>query len=167
MTTKQLAAMVGAADPESPSLLMIANYAVKGCSHGTHFETDSMADYKEISLHRNAAGRIDGYQQAVGQTKVDRLQVGETKAMQCTSDCTGELQFTKDGKIDGALACPVHLHMYVKAQWEKKLGLDKLTPPLEIAFFALGLQDLRMMLVFALFAMAGLLKLYSHLGFFD
>ena len=39
--------------------------------------------------------------------------------------------------------------------------------PLEIAFFALGLQDLRMMLVFALFAMAGLLKLYSHLGFFD
>lgn len=127
--------MVGAADPESPSLLTVANFAIKNSVHGHRFETDATLDFKEISLHRNASGRVDGYMQAVGQTKVDRLQLGETKAMQCTSNCTGKLQFTKDGAIDGENACPTHLHIYVKELWEKKLGLDKLGLEVEEGVF--------------------------------
>ena len=135
LSKKQLAAMVGAADPESPSLLTVANFAIKNSVHGHRFETDATLDFKEISLHRNASGRVDGYMQAVGQTKVDRLQLGETKAMQCTSNCTGKLQFTKDGAIDGENACPTHLHIYVKELWEKKLGLDKLGLEVEEGVF--------------------------------
>ena len=135
LTRKQLAAMVGAADPESPSLLTVANMALKNSVHGHRFETEAMLDFKEITLHRNASGWVDGYMQAVGQTKVDRLQVGETKAMQCTSNCTGKLQFTEEGAIDGDNACPVHLHCYVKELWEKKLGLDKLGLKVEEGVF--------------------------------
>jgi hypothetical protein len=48
--------------------------------------------------------------------QVDRAQIGERKALQCRSDCTGKLALKDDGTVDGEKACPVELLLEVKAR---------------------------------------------------
>ena len=78
----------------------------------------------QIGWHKDASGKIDGYIKELGQTKVDRLQIGERKVHRCRSDCTGELAVGKDGKVDGAKACSVHLLLAAKTATEKRLGAE-------------------------------------------
>ena len=126
---KQLAAMAGAADASNPALLTVASYALKNCVHGNRGETEVMLDWSEVSKHVNGDGRVDGVVTDVGQTKVDRLQIGERKPLQCRSDCTGEIALSADGTIDGDKACPAHVLLEAKRQWERKLGLK---PPMQL-----------------------------------
>ena len=77
----------------------------------------------QVIPHKDAAGKIDGLIKEVGQTKVDRTQVGERKALRCRSDCDGKLAVGADGMVDGARACPVELLLESKALIEKTLGL--------------------------------------------
>ena len=73
--------------------------------------------------HKDTAGKIDGLVKEIGQTKVDRTQVGERKALRCRSDCDGKLAVGADGMVDAARACPVELLLESKALIEKTLGL--------------------------------------------
>ena len=77
----------------------------------------------QVVPHYAAAGKVDGLIKEIGQTKVDRTQVGERKALRCRSDCTGKLAVDADGMVDAARACPVELLLESKALIEKKLGL--------------------------------------------
>ena len=77
----------------------------------------------QIIPHTDAEGKRDGLVKEVGQTKVDRTQVGERKALRCRSDCDGKLAVGADGMVDGARACPVELLLESKALIEKTLGL--------------------------------------------
>jgi hypothetical protein len=77
----------------------------------------------QVVPHYDAAGKVDGLIKEIGQTKVDRTQVGERKALRCRSDCTGKLAVDADGMVDAARACPVELLLESKALIEKKLGL--------------------------------------------
>ena len=129
LTQKQLAALAGAVDAKNPVLLTIGSYAIKEGVHGNRAETALMLDWNEVQTHMDQHGRVDGVVTEVGQTKVDRLQVGEKKILQCRSDCTGELMLNEDGSIDGAGACPVHLLLAAKKAWEEKL---KLKPPMQV-----------------------------------
>ena len=61
--------------------------------------------------------------------QVDRAQCGQKRALQCRSDCTGELKRNEDGSIDGEGACPVEMLLETKAVIEKNL---KLVPPMQI-----------------------------------
>ena len=75
----------------------------------------------QITEHFNQAGEVDGVIKDIGQTKVDRLQVGQRKALRCRSDCTKE--------FDPENPCPVHALLHTKALIEKTLGLQ---PPMTI-----------------------------------
>ena len=55
---------------------------------------------------------------------MDRLQRGETKALQCSAACTGKLQISDDGCLDASMVCPAHLLLAVKEAWAKKLDVD-------------------------------------------
>ena len=77
----------------------------------------------QVIPHKDATGKIDGLIKEIGQTKVDRTQAGERKALRCRSDCDGELAVDEDGKVDGARACPVELLLSTKTLIERQLGL--------------------------------------------
>ena len=81
---KQMAAMVGAVDVKNPMLMTVAAYILKNGVQGTRAVTNLLLDWTEVEAVPHKGVIID-----VGQTKVDRLQVGEKQALQCPSDCTG------------------------------------------------------------------------------
>ena len=64
-----------------------------------------------------------GVTEAIGLTKTDRKQIGETKALRCTSDCSGALEFDKDGRIDYSRVCPAHMLVYAQKLTAEKLGV--------------------------------------------
>ena len=64
-----------------------------------------------------------GVTEAIGLTKTDRKQIGETKALRYTSDCSGALEFDKDGRIDYSRVCPAHMLVYAQKLTAEKLGV--------------------------------------------
>ena len=65
-------------------------------------------------------GQMIGLESHIGQTKTDRAQLGEVKALPCPSDCSlkcGEIAMDEDGRIDASQLCPPHLLMYLKQLW--------------------------------------------------
>ena len=64
-----------------------------------------------------------GVEEEVGQTKSDRMQKGETKALPCTTDCTGSLTLDEQGRIDTAALCPVHLLLHLKRLVAERLHI--------------------------------------------
>jgi hypothetical protein len=126
---------VGAVDVKNPALMTIGTYVATQVVDGDRAETNLMLDWKEVIPHKDAAGKVNGIIKEVGQTKVDRTQVGERKALRCRSDCDGKLAVGADGMVDGASVCPVELLLATKALIEKEMGL-KPGVHLEEAVFA-------------------------------
>ena len=52
-----------------------------------------------MSKHFSKEGHVDGLIMEVGQTKVDRQQVGERKPLQCRSGCDGKVTVNEDGTL--------------------------------------------------------------------
>ena len=123
MTPRQLGAMVNAADVNNPSLVLTAAYVAKNGVHGHRAKQEGLLDRKNIHLEYDTAGKVIGSSSDIGLTKVDRLQVGERKPLQCTDDCTGELMFDEEGRIDANLLCPHHLLMFALGLVAEKLGV--------------------------------------------
>jgi hypothetical protein len=63
----------------------------------------------QIGWHKDESGKIDGYIKELGQTKVDRLQIGERKVHRCRSDCTGELAGIQNSYSHCRLPVAYHL----------------------------------------------------------
>ena len=118
---KKLAALFGAVDSTNPVLLSVAAFIAKNVVNGNRAAQEWLLEWKEVTVAERH-GKTIGLTTAVGLTKVDRLQRGETKPLQCTSGCTGRLELTEDGAIDVGALCPVHLLLYLggifRAAWD-------------------------------------------------
>ena len=116
LTPKQLGAMVNAADPKNPAVVMVAAYAVKNKVHGNRARQEALLDYKDVRKQYDRDGKMLGVSTEVGLTKTDRLQVGETKPLACTTDCPGKVVFDERGRFDASAACPV------SRPWDSKMA---------------------------------------------
>ena len=90
-TLEQLMALVGAADPTNPALVLIVAYVAKNVQNGNRAAQEYLLDWGELSEHTDASGRTVGFSTEVALTKVDRKQVGERKPLQCPSTCQGRV----------------------------------------------------------------------------
>ena len=115
--------MLGAVDAQSPALLTLGAFIAKNVVHGNRAGQEWLLDWKDIKV-RVRDGRVVGLTTDVGLTKVDRLQRGETKPLQCLSGCEGMLQLNDDGELDLASACPVHLLLAAKEKWAEALNVE-------------------------------------------
>ena len=117
---EKLAALLGAADVSNPAVLSVAAFIAKNVVQGNRAAQEWLLDWSDVEVAVRE-GRVVGLTTEVGQTKVDRLQRGETKPLQCSSTCTGKLEVTVDGFIDACQVCPAHLLLASKAAWAEKL----------------------------------------------
>ena len=106
------------------NVLSVAAFIAKNVVNGNRAAQEWLLEWKEVEVaERN--GKVIGLTTAVGLTKVDRMQKGETKPLQCTANCTGKLVLNEDGSLDVAAVCPVHLLLAVRAMWAKKLQVPE------------------------------------------
>ena len=119
---KKLAAMLGVVDVNDASLMMIAAFAVKNVVNGNRARQEWLLDWDDVKEHLHN-GITLGVTTAVGLTKTDRLQRGETKPLQCVTGCTGKLECTAKGTIDAERVCPAHLLLYAKELWAQILNV--------------------------------------------
>ena len=95
-------AMVGAADPTNPALVLIAAYIAKNVQNGNRAAQEYLLDWSELSKHLRDDGCTIGFSTEVALTKVDRKQVGERKPLQCPSVCTGEVNSYSNCRFVGS-----------------------------------------------------------------
>ena len=91
LSREQLVALVGAADPTNPALVLIVAFVAKNLQNGNRAAQEYLLDWGELSEHTDASGRTVGFSTEVALTKVDRKQVGERKPLQCPSTCQGRV----------------------------------------------------------------------------
>ena len=120
---EQLAALVGAADPTNPALVLIAAFCAKNLQNGNRAAQEYLLDWSELTEHKDEKDKTIGFSTEVALTKVDRKQVGERKPLQCPSTCQGEVVLTADGAIDANALCAGHLLKYARTLIAKKLGV--------------------------------------------
>ena len=54
---EQLAALVGAADPKNPALVLIAAFCAKNAQNGNRAAQEWLLDWSELNEHKNEHGR--------------------------------------------------------------------------------------------------------------
>ena len=104
----------------NPVLLSVAAFIAKNAVNGNRAAQEWLLEWSEVQVAERD-GKTIGVTTAVGLTKVDRLQRGETKPLQCSSGCTGKLELTEDGSIDVAALCPAHLLLALREVWADRL----------------------------------------------
>lgn len=118
---EQLAALVGAADPKNPALVLIAAFCAKNAQNGNRAAQEWLLDWSELNEHKDEHGRTTGFSTEVALTKVDREQKGERKPLQCPSTCTGEAVLTPEGGFDPSSMCAGHLLKYARELLAERL----------------------------------------------
>ena len=128
---EQLAALVGAADPKNPALVLIAAFCAKNRQNGNRAAQEYLLDWSELNEHKvlnyvdkDESGRTVGFSTEVALTKVDRAQKGERKPLQCPSSCKGEVVFTEAGGFDPSFTCAGHLLKYARGLLAERLGVE-------------------------------------------
>ena len=58
---EQLAALVGAADPTNPALLLIAAFCAKNLQNGNRAAQEYLLDWSELTEHTNRDGKTIGF----------------------------------------------------------------------------------------------------------
>ena len=114
LTTVQLAAMVGAADPNNPIVVTVAAYVVKNSVDGHRAAQEFLLDWEEVDMVWSSTDEVVGVQTHVGLTKKDRKQRGEVKDTPCTNECNGCVALDENGSFDATELCPAHLLLYSK-----------------------------------------------------
>ena len=69
---EQLAALVGAADPKNPALVLIAAFCAKNAQNGYRAAQEYLLDWSEMDEHKDERGRAVGFSTEVALTKVCR-----------------------------------------------------------------------------------------------
>ena len=84
---------------------LTAAYVGKNVVDGNRASQEFFLGWEEVEEGASSEGEVLGVQTHVGQTKVDRVQKGEVKALPCTTDCTGEVELDEDGRFDASKMC--------------------------------------------------------------
>ena len=142
---EQLAALVGAADPKNPVLVLIAAFVAKNVQNGNRAAQEYLLDWEELSEVIGDNGISRGFVTEVGQTKVDRQQVGERKPLQCPRSCPGYAAMGEDGAFDPDRICAGHLLKHARRLLADSLGVkeDEVEGPMFADYGKLEAGELR------------------------
>ena len=89
------------------------------------FVTEAASETAEAAAEATGKGRIVGLTWKRVQTKTDRLGLKDApKVLQCSTGCTGKLELTKEGKLEG-IPCPVHAVELMKDMQSKQVGVPR------------------------------------------
>jgi hypothetical protein len=123
LNREQLGSMVGSADASNPSVVVIAAYVANTSVESDRAVTQCFLEWHEVAVQLDEDGLVIGHLKHIAFDKKDRLHKGKWKGSPCASDCQGNVEIGEDGCIDASAMCPVHLLMYLKVLWARKLGV--------------------------------------------
>ena len=120
---EQIAALLGAANPSSPTSLSVAAFIAKNVVNGNRAAQEWLLQWNEVA-RAERGGVMVGVTTSVGLTKTDRLQMGKTKPLQCCSECTGKVELNADGSLNVCKLCPAHLLEASREKWAEELDVS-------------------------------------------
>ena len=123
LTVEQIAALLGAANPSSPTSLSVAAFIAKNVVNGNRAAQEWLLQWNEVA-RAERGGVMVGVTTSVGLTKTDRLQMGKTKPLQCCSECTGKVELNADGSLNVCKLCPAHLLEASREKWAEELDVS-------------------------------------------
>ena len=123
LTVEQIAALLGAANPSSPTSLSVAAFIAKNVVNGNRAAQEWLLQWNEVA-RAERGGVMVGVTTSVGLTKTDRLQMGKTKPLQCCSECTGKVELNADGSLNVCKLCPAHLLWASREKWAEELDVS-------------------------------------------